>query len=173
MSIRSLKTFSSTVRTKVIGKNRVKSGNGENGILDWIAYDNPKTLAHDGTYFVIEDDNGSTLEGMYQDIPVNSNLQYTIKFTGKAGTIRAILGAQRLDSNKGYLSNAIADQVVSATSDTTVNVTFNSSTAQYIRILAFAGYPTEMGIAYFKEISMVEGATALATYEPYTEFLKI
>lgn len=144
--------------------NLVRNGNGEEGVSWWNQQGTSIPSIENG-YFKFTDDDLNINEGIYQFIPVKSGSTYSGRAVIKAGTCNAKFTILEVDDYGNQLQATRKDFITSNTTDTlaTLTITVSSNISKIgVFILCDGG----TGTAYFKEVSLIEGTTAPASYFP-------
>ncbi|MCX7817536.1 MAG: hypothetical protein N2317_08545 [Syntrophales bacterium] len=146
--------------------NLIRGGNGENGVYGWIPSGSVGAMFNNG-YFQITDLDTGASQNLRQEITVKANTTYSFRFISKKGTANARFQLTCWTSNNGATTPQVNPlYIVSDTSDTvtTGTITTTSDTAIMVIEIKVGDTAADTGTAYFKEITLVEGAAIPTEY---------
>ncbi|WIF94313.1 hypothetical protein [Caminicella sporogenes] len=147
------------IRLKVVGKNLVRNGNGEEGIKYW--KDKTATLTLDNGYFKVTSDSSGYKYVVSDIIKVKKNTTYKLSVKAKSD---GVANCYVRVMNKELTVNLGASSIFDLnTSEHTIDITVNTENYDEVCVLLYA--LNGVGICWYKEIQLEEDDTA-TEYEP-------
>lgn len=165
--INDIKSTVST-RLKVVGKNLVRNGNGEEGLNYW--YDSLNATGtwdtNEKAFKVVSAVNGDVVSDF---LKISPSKQYTISAKVKSdGVNGSFVAVQWYDKAGNFISSTEGNRVTSTTYATSTELATPPKNAVIAKISLFN---TNAHTAYFKEVQLEQGDTA-TSYEPYKESIR-
>ncbi len=154
-----------STRLKVVGKNLVRNGNGEEGLNYW--YDTVNATGtwdtNEKAFKVVSAANANVVSDLFK---ISPSKQYTISAKVKSdGVNDSFVAVQWYDKAGNFISSTQGNKVTSTTYATSTNLATPPKNAVIAKISLFN---VNAHTAYFKEVQLEEGTTA-TEYEPYKE----
>ncbi len=154
-----------STRLKVVGKNLVRNGNGEEGLNYW--HDNVNATGtwdtNEKAFKVVSAANANVVSDLFK---ISPSKQYTISAKVKSdGVNDSFVAVQWYDKAGNFISSTQGNKVTSTTYATSTNLATPPKNAVIAKISLFN---VNAHTAYFKEVQLEEGTTA-TEYEPYKE----